>query len=421
MLKKIRTADLRAGMKFSKSVYIDQNNILVAPNVSVKQKDIDRLLAWGIHELETAGDVIDLGEGSDQQDDYADNEVARKEAELKRLVDLQNQERDNRPNKPAVREVEQIAPVKEVDESDLEGLSDMERRYTIWIHSVEQMMNRIRENAHIEIHTVGQLVQEILDAVHDKKSELINILHGYNKGDYLYSHCVNVAIYAAIIGHALHFEKQKLRNLVMGCLLIDVGMVKIPAYIVDKEGKLSPEEYKRIQTHPLHGYKVIVQENGLPHEAGLVVLEHHEQCDGKGYPRGLKAGQISVFGKIGAVVDTYEAMTKRRSYRSEYLSYDAMKSVLSSGQQKFDQEILRTFLRQLGIYPIGSYVQLNNNCVGIVVEADPQLPMRPNIRLLKDEFGDNLMEPEIVKLANEKDLFIVKALNEKELEDISFE
>lgn len=419
-MKKIRTADLRAGMKFSKAVFIDPNNILVGPNVSVKQKDIDRLLAWGIEELETAGDVTDMG--GDVEDELASPiaDIAKKKAELTRIVELQNKNRSTLARKMEGRDKPEEPALKSEDFKEQILLDPsrtiLQEEYQKWVQVVKNAFFDAGMNNRIDKAALKKVAEAILAHLDARKAEIIQKYSGFENDDYLSAHCVNVALLGGILGQRLGLNREKLVNLLLGCLMIDLGMVKIPAFILEKHGTLSAEEIKTVRTHPLLAYRILVQENGFPHESGLVLLEHHEQCDGGGYPRGLAEDKISLFGKIGAVVDTYAAMTQRRSYREEMISFDAMKSVLATGQRRFDQNILSSFLKEMGVYPVGSYVQLNNNSIGIVIEADQSLPMRPNIKVVLDEFGDQAMDEEVIKLSVEPDLYIIKPLSREEID-----
>jgi HD-GYP domain-containing protein (c-di-GMP phosphodiesterase class II) len=384
-------------------VYIDPNNILVGPRVPVKQKDVERLLSWGILELETAGELL---ESVDDETKTVAPEVQQKRDALLSTVS------ENLKAAPA----EKGGPV-EIDYQipEREGVpldEEIEPRFLEWVLLVKEQFENAKNGRKLDRPRLEKTARDINQLVRDQKSDLISFARAFETPEYMSLHNITVAIYAAIIGQSLEFPEDKLLRLLLGSLLLDIGMVRVPDHILRKDSRLTVEEFKKVQTHPLFGYRILVQENGLPHEAGLVALEHHEQCDGNGYPRRLSAEQISEFGKIGAVVDAYDAMTQKRSYRDEYLSHEAMKNILSVGQQRFDQTILRTFLRQMGVYPIGSYVKLNNNCVGIVAEADPELPMRPTVRIIRDEFGDQVMEEEMMRLAVEKDIFIVRALED---------
>jgi len=145
----------------------------------------------------------------------------------------------------------------------------------------------------------------------------INLINAAGRGDYLSLHIVNTTILALLLGKRLGYSAVKLINLAMASLLFDIGMLKVPAYIVEKEEKLTADEFNQIKTHPIYSYQVISRDLNLPVEIARVGLEHHERYDGTGYPRRLKGQEISEMSRIIAIIDTYEAITKQRVYREK--------------------------------------------------------------------------------------------------------
>jgi len=146
----------------------------------------------------------------------------------------------------------------------------------------------------------------------------------------------------------------------------------------------------------------------------ILSLQHHEQYDGKGYPRGLKGNQINEYSRIASIADCYEAQIVQRSYRKKQLFYHAMKDLLASGVNKFDPVILRTFLSKMSVYPIGSLVQLNDGCIGLVIGSVPEKPLRPIIKLIFDKNQNKITKHIILNLLTETSLFITRALEENE-------
>ena len=147
-------------------------------------------------------------------------------------------------------------------------------------------------------------------------------------------------------------------------------MVKVPKAILRKKEKLSPEELNQIRTHPIHSYRVISKELKYPEEIGVIALQHHERWDGQGYPRHLRGEDINLAARIVAVADAYIAMINERPHRNSMIGYSAMKNVLSDNGRHFDPRVLKAFLESMGIYPIGSIVQLNNSAIG-TGDGDP--------------------------------------------------
>jgi HD-GYP domain-containing protein (c-di-GMP phosphodiesterase class II) len=217
------------------------------------------------------------------------------------------------------------------------------------------------------------------------------------------------------MGSLLKFTSHRLIQLATGALLHDVGMVKVPKAILQKKEKLTPEELNQIRTHPIHSYRVISKDLKYPEEIGIIALQHHERWDGQGYPRKLKGEDINLAARIVAVADSYIAMINNRPHRNSMIGYSAMKNVLNDNGRHFDPKILKVFLESMGIYPIGSIVQLNSSAIGRVVQTHSEAPLRPTVELIIDEYGNKLGEREVIDLMTKKGTFIVKAVDAKAL------
>ena len=212
-------------------------------------------------------------------------------------------------------------------------------------------------------------------------------------------------------------DAKRLRTLVTGALLHDIGMVKVPDAILNKKSDLTPEDVKRIRTHTLYSYQIISKQLEYPEEVGMVALQHHERWDGKGYPRALSGRGIAVEARIASVTDAFEAMVREKPYRSSMIGYTAMRQLLNDNSRRFDSEILKVFIKSIGIYPVGSFVLLNNGIVGRVIKVNVGAPLRPAIKLLVDAQGQKHLgdDGEIVDLLKDQDLFIARAIDPKAL------
>jgi len=168
-----------------------------------------------------------------------------------------------------------------------------------------------------------------------------------------------------------------------------------------------------MRTHSALGYRIISKDLKYPVEIARAALEHHERWDGKGYPRRLTGEDIGLFSRIVTVADAYEAMVSERPYRNSMIGYTAMRAILSDNGKHFDPQVLKSFLESMGIFPVGSIVQLNNSSIGRVSENHPEAPLRPKLDLLIDELGNRLEGHEALDLLTKKALFIVKAIDPK--------
>jgi len=391
-MRKILVKDLKEGETFSQSVYIEENNLLVPAGIPIKKKDIDRLIAWGVETVETAGDLIAA---------FTKTEAA------------------TAPPKPAavpktpVSEPSNIVPPQEVNESD--------RAYSTYMELIERLDGvcaNIASGIAVEGRSIDNISGRLLQAVREQRNSFIGyILGGEIKGQSMAKSLVNTAILSAMMAMELKLPNHKVLQIVTGALLHDVGMLRLPKEIVEKRGGLSPAELQRIQAHTLYTYKIVNKELLYPEDVGIIVLQHHERWDGEGYPRRIAGTAIDMGARIVSVADAFEAMVSQKPYRNPLMGYQAMKNLLSDNLRRFDPNVIKAFIQTMGIYPIGSVVLLNNGALARVVDAQASAPLRPTVRIMADEFGQVFKqdEGELIDLLVEKSLFIAKAVDKKEL------
>ena len=383
-MRKIRVDELKPGMVFDNSVYIDMNNILVAPMVPLKKEDIDRLVKWGIEEVESAGIMVKQEEQPSSKRESLKDKVSK------------------------------LTEMMEDDSEDEEGVlfpGSIEDLFEELTSMVEDVFQKVRNGVGYDKEEIIDVIDRLIEKVKEDKNKALAVAAAEHEGKYIYTLAASVSILAVVTGISLEYGKHRLIPLGVGALLHDLGMVRVPSYITEKQGSLTEEEYNRIKTHPIYGYRIITKELELTNEIATIALQHHETYDGTGYPRKSKGEGISEFAKVVSICDVYAAMTRKRSYREEHLSYNAMKNILSESNRKFDPHIVKAFLSNMAIHPVGSIVQLNNNVIGRVVSANPELPLRPRIEVLFDEFGDNIKGKQSLDLQELTDLYIIKPLS----------
>jgi HD-GYP domain-containing protein (c-di-GMP phosphodiesterase class II) len=374
-MKVIKTSDLRDGMKFDKPVYMDGENVFVPPGVPIRQKDIERLVRWEIETVRSDGTLV-----------VDSPRPVESDLDVTSLRDLPASDKDNLD-----------AYLRAIDE-------------------YEHIATSVATGEDIDRAKVDSTVNLILDKVKDGRNEMIQlILMGGRIERKIAAGVINTTILATIMGTVLKFTSHRLIQLATGALLHDTGMVKVPKAILKKKERLTPEEMNQIRTHPIHSYRVITKDLKYPEEIGVIALQHHERWDGQGYPRKLRGEDINLAARILAVADAYVSMINNRPHRNSMIGYSAMKNLLNDNGSHFDPKILKVFLESMGIYPIGSIVQLNNSAIGRVIQTHPEAPLRPAVELIIDEYGNKLGEREVVDLLTRKTLFIVKAVDPKSL------
>jgi HD-GYP domain-containing protein (c-di-GMP phosphodiesterase class II) len=383
-MKKIKTKDLKEGMRFTKPIYIDENTVLLQAELPLKQKEIDRLDKWNVEEVLTEGKLV-VDDGSQLDAGTQTLEVAQDYT---------------------------------LSFTDTKGL----KLYTSAVDQLGGVFEEVKKGQKIEHDRIDSIVQDIITTVEeDEKSIVQLILLGGETQKTLSDNSVKSAILSTIIGKNMKMLSFRLLQLATGALLHDIGMLKIPEGIQAKKGKLTPEELKQVRSHPVLGYTVVIKELRYPEEVAAIALLHQERWDGTGYPRRLKGDDIPLGARIVAVADAFVAMVNKRAYRDQMIGYKAMKAILSDNGRHFDPKVLKALLASMGIYPVGSLVQLNNGSIGRVIETHSMAPLRPKVQLIIDEYGDKLVGEIVVDLLSQKDLFIAKALDPKTLARMSSE
>ena len=369
-MKTIKVRNLHPGTKFDQPVFIEGDNVLVPAGVAIKDKDIERLSRWDIEEVFTEGSEI---------------VEAAAEAELK--------------DSPA------WLPPREEKYLKI---------YRSAVEKVDAIFQDISDETYLNHEPIDSVVKEMLDVLRQSKNEMIQlILLGEWVERRLSVSAINCMIISAVIGNTMRLASHRLLQLATGALMHDVGMMKVEKGILEKQGKLSGAELTKIRTHPVMGYQIISKDMKYPEDIALVALQHHEHWDGRGYPRSLKGEDITLFARVVTVADAYEAMVSERPYRNSMIGYSAMKNVLSDNGRHFDPQVLKAFLESMGVFPIGSIVQLNNSSIGRVSENHAEAPLRPKVELLIDELGTQVESTEFLDLFSKKNLFIVKAIDPK--------
>ncbi|MDR2552066.1 MAG: HD-GYP domain-containing protein [Treponema sp.] len=398
-MKTIEINTLHPGMIFSAPVYIEGNNLLVPEGVAIRKKDIDRLISWGYHTVSTEGDVVTA--------------AAAAEEEVLELIPLDESSGDTGSESAKKQNSGSVPSLAEVQEN-----KGAYRSYVDLIDRLDSVFFSISTGISVEPWTVNNMVTKLLQTVRDERNSIIGfILGGEVSGHMMAKSSVNTAILSALIAMELKLAHHKIMQIVTGALLHDVGMLKLPREIIEKSGGLSEAELQRIQAHPLHAYKIITRELMYPEDVGIIALQHHERWNGEGYPQRISGVSIDMGARIVSVADAFEAMVSEKPYRNSMIGYQAMKNLLADNSRRFDPDVLKAFIKTMGIYPIGSIILLNNGSIARVMEVQKEAPLRPRIRVLIDECGKMYRpdEGEIIDLLTEKSIFISQALDPKEI------
>lgn len=215
-----------------------------------------------------------------------------------------------------------------------------------------------------------------------ESNEFCNYINIKTFDNYTYEHSLSVSIFATIIGIACDYSEKELENLSLAGLLHDLGKRAIDDEIINKPSKLTPEEYEIIKSHSQIGYNILQDDYLISSTVKTSILEHHENEDGTGYPRGLKSNNIYKFAKIIHIVDVYDALISKRPYKEPFSPKEAIDYIVQNTNTMFDEKYVEVFLKVIPAYPKGVLVKLSNGESGIVIENYQGFVLRPKILLL---------------------------------------
>lgn len=247
--------------------------------------------------------------------------------------------------------------------------------------------------------TAGALVDEISSSVIRNPGALISLARLKTADDYTYMHSVAVCALMIALAHQLDLDESQTRDAGMSGLLHDLGKAAVPLELLNKPGKLSDEEFRIIKGHSEEGHRLLMASGTVSAVALDVCLHHHEKIDGSGYPHGLKGEQISLFSRMGAVCDVYDAITSNRPYKAGWDPAESIRKMTEWSSGHFDPPIFQAFVKSIGIYPVGSLVRLSSGRLGVVAEQSPKSLLTPRIKVFFSTKLQVYVRPELIDLA----------------------
>jgi putative nucleotidyltransferase with HDIG domain len=244
----------------------------------------------------------------------------------------------------------------------------------------QNLIEDIRFSRIISFDVIKECADEICLFL-NQDTNILKLLSGVqDKNPYMYSHPVNVALIAFVIGKWLYMNVQDLQRLVMAGLLHDIGKAKVKDSILNKSDPLTPQEMEIVKSHTTLGYNILVNQNIMDVDILSAVLSHHERQDGSGYPSGLNGNGINLFSRIIAVADIYDAITSTKVYRKKSTPFKAVDEINDNSFGHLDPAICHIFMNNLSNYYYGSHVRLNNELEGEIIYVNPCERTKPLIR-----------------------------------------
>lgn len=250
---------------------------------------------------------------------------------------------------------------------------------------VRNIFDDVRLGKAVDAPAARDAVSACVDSIIDNPSALTLLTRIREKDAYTAEHSLSVSILSIALGRRLGMSREQLNELGMCAMLHDVGKIMVPTHILNKPDKLSAAEMEVMKSHTTEGRDVLLSNPDVPGSSIDVAHAHHERLDGSGYPRGLKAHQITPFSKLVAITDTFDAMTADRCYQKGRSNMQAFSLLTKGRNTRWDSEMVIQFIETIGIYPPGTVVQLSSGQVAVVLESHPQLKLRPKVLILTED------------------------------------
>ncbi|MFT5879401.1 MAG: HD-GYP domain-containing protein (c-di-GMP phosphodiesterase class II) [Moritella sp.] len=244
----------------------------------------------------------------------------------------------------------------------------------------KKLFNNVKEGRDIDLRPIKRLTQESMDTLFKNADALVCAINLRNKDEYLFEHSYAVSILMTLFARYLGIEKSIIQELAIGAFLHDVGKTRTPNAILHKPGKLTAAEFEIMKLHVDHSIEIIKSIPGISHLSLEVAALHHEKLNGEGYPYGVSGDRISTYGRMLSICDIYDALTTNRCYKNSYTqvkAFNIMRNLAEEGQ--LDLSLVNSFIKCMGVYPVGSLVKLGSNRLAIVEQINQQDPIRPKV------------------------------------------
>ncbi|MBU1237066.1 MAG: HD-GYP domain-containing protein [Gammaproteobacteria bacterium] len=377
MLKKIRVDDLRLGMHIHEFCGSWMEHPFWRENFILNNADdVHRIAESGISEV-----WIDVSKGVDVLASVPATSVAEIEDKVSEaLIAAAGQGRP--PTQvPMAEEVKRAARVCAKSHD-----------------AVVSMFQEARMGKAIDADAAGEMVDEISSSVMRNPGALISLARLKDADNYTYMHSVAVCALMVALSRQLGLDESETRTAGMAGLLHDLGKALTPNEILNKPGKLTDEEFVVMKQHPVEGHRLLAEAQAVGDVILDVCLHHHEKMDGSGYPDRRSGEEISIFARMGAVCDVYDAITSNRPYKSGWDPAESIRKMAEWSKGHFDERVFQAFVRSIGIYPVGSFIRLESGRLGVVTEQTAKSLLTPMVKVFFSTRSQTHIKPEIVDL-----------------------
>lgn len=297
-----------------------------------------------------------------------------------------------------------FAQARQPDKDAFQGLiNEAHERRGVALDFLDDAMGQVLDGKDLDTDGARQAVGELASVVSRNTAASLWLTNLRDRDEYTTRHALNVCVLMLAFGVHNGFERNELERFAMGCLLIDVGMTRMPKKLLEKPAALSADEWKIMKTHPQAGVEIVKAAGFVPRETLDIIELHHERLNGSGYPHGLEGGKIPLHARLAGLFDSYDAMTSPRIYQDATPPDRVLQYLHNEAEETFGVTPVQQFIRCVGLYPVGSVVELDNGAAGVVVGSRPDARVRPTVLLVRTPDGDFYDKRILLNLAADPD------------------
>lgn len=402
-MREFYTEELDSGTVFPSRLRTEEGLILAEPFTRLDQAQLDQLSAWNIRTICSESEPL----STQKKQEYIDKAVG--DSSLEQVIEESEEAEETYSFHKNRR------PARTVNE----GLKKQVRDgYEQSLDHTMSLLRPISKGTVNDTRRLYQALQPLYESLWHLPRTVLFLLSDHtldSDEEYIYTYSLNTALYSFLIARELKLEPDIARAVGVCGLVHDLGMFKIPQNIRHKEDEYSKDERQVMMTHPDKGARMLLRFENLEKSIARAVREHHEQYDGEGYPRQLKGEEIHLYARIVHLAMTFAAMTQPRFHRDARGSIESIQQILTEESEQFDPDVLDAFLSMIGLYPVGTMVELETGCEAMVVGSNLDEPESPEVKVFTNREGQFLDQPYLIDLADDPD-HITQVLNKKQRE-----
>jgi HD-GYP domain-containing protein (c-di-GMP phosphodiesterase class II) len=375
-LKKVRVENLEPNTRLTDDILSAKQTVLLRSGTILKHDFVTKLSSWGIGHVYTHSEQFtaekEMDEAAEAVLDFfaANKEMFVQRAELKVIL----------------------------ADKELEAL----------VSTTEGLYENILAEGETSIQPAMEIVQNMLRELPPLRERLFQITAVIPEAKYIMQHAVTSTVLFSLVLRADGYDQARIVKLAVGALFRDLGMAMLPASILTKRGALSEKEFAEVKKHPGTSATLLKKANAVENETIMLVLQHHERWDGRGYPNGFQADEIVPEAQVLSICDAFDAMASDRSYRRALSPYEAVTKIISLSGKQFSQLAANRFINRFGLYPVGTFVKLSDNTYAIVTRINEGRPTHPVVKVILNDKLEEFDDGAVHDLAKIQDLFIVK-------------